>query len=249
MLENIFNFESIISIVFGSLVSFKALNVKGVINNQSPTINGDWNSVTYNNYMATTQKNFKYLWNVLFFIVFLLLPVWGVSFGMVLYSFSFLSLLFCLVGVAITVRNYGGGRVLDVFYIVLTLLISVLASYTVVNMDDFWVYYQCYYGRLFSAITSFTLSLSYIEYLTGLLNMLIVSFGFVMVFVSLMYSTFAYIKERDFDEVVKFSCYHFTVAVIGYVLASNTLWALKNNQLPYVLYVFHTPVSFFTSFF
>lgn len=249
MLENIFNFESIVSIALGSLVSFKALKVKSVINNQSPTINGDWNSVTYNNYMEKTQKNFKYFWNVLFVIVFLLLPVFGSRFGVALYSFSFLSVVFCLVGVVMTIRNYGGERALDLLYIVLTLLISVLAYCTVVNMASFWDDYQGYYGRLFSAIASFRPSLPYIEYVTGLLYMFIITFGFVMVFVSLMYSTFAYIKERDFDEVIKFSCYHFGVAFIGYVLASNTLWALKNNDLQYVSYVLHAPVSFFTSFF
>ncbi|NRN15549.1 MULTISPECIES: hypothetical protein [Serratia] len=249
MLENIFNFESIVSIALGSLVSFKALKVKSVINNQSPTINGDGNSVTYNNYMEKTQKNFKYFWNVLFVIVFLLLPVFGSRFGVALYSFSFLSVVFCLVGVVMTIHNYGGGRALDALYIVPTLLISILAYYTVVNMASFWDSYQGYYGRLFSAIAALTPSLSYVEHLTGLLYIFIVSFGFVMVFVSLMYSTFAYIKERDFDEVVTFSSYHFIVALIGYLLASNTLLALGNGNYSYVLYVLSAPVSFFTSFF
>jgi len=89
----------------------------------------------------------------------------------------------------------------------------------------------------------------HIEYVTELLYVFIISFGFVMVFVSLIYSTFAYIKERDFDEVIKFSCYHFGVAFIGYALASNTIWALKNNDFQYVLSVLYAPVSFFTAFF
>jgi hypothetical protein len=86
--------------------------------------------------------------------------------------------------------------------------------------------------------------MSHIEYVTELLYVFIISFGFVMVFVSLIYSTFAYIKERDFDEVIKFSCYHFGVAFIAkYYLG------IEKQRFSICFICFVCPSEFFYSIF
>ncbi|WBF43948.1 hypothetical protein [Serratia rubidaea] len=242
MLESFINLESLLSITFGAIVSFQALKVKVVSNNQSPTIHGDGNVVNYNTQMAGTQKNFKYLWNVLFLLMFVLLPFWGAYLSNVLYSMSFFACALSVIGVALTIRKHGAHRALDVSYVLLTFLTSILAYCTVVNMAGFWHVYQGYYGRLFVAFSEFSPTLANLEYIGNLLYLLIVSFSFVLVFISLMYATFAYIRERDFDEVVKFSCHHFISALIGYVLASNSLTALRDGNFSYIYYVLSLPV-------
>lgn len=263
MFDSVFSIGSMLSfaitISVGAIISIRALKINATINNKSHTVNGVGNTFInneYNEVMKDAQNEFKYLRAFIAVVIILALPSFSGEVNYFLYSFSFVATLFSLIGVVFIMVTRGAiKRVWDLFYVVATLVNSVFAYYTARNVVRFLSTFDGYYERLLNALLIVPNALKdirnlpyYMRYVNEQISGLLIVVGFVLVFTSLIYMTFAYVKQRSFSGAIAFSVSNSFICLIGYLLASNVVWAYFSQDYEYLSYVFE-PIKFISSYF
>ena len=252
MFENIFSVGSILSFVLtvsvGAIVSIRALKINTTINNKSPSVVGDGNSFINNEYnfvMKEAQDEFKHLSVFIGVVIFLLLPLFSSAINGLLSAFSVVAPFFSLIGICWVMVTRGFfQRYYDVFYFMATIFNAYLAYYASLNVYYFMLSFDGYYDRLVNAITSMPSALKdlrniswYLDYLNVQLSGLMVVIGFIMVFVSLLYATFAYVKQRGFSGALTSSSVYCAIGLVGYLLCSGILWYLHTGNSQHLTYI------------
>lgn len=240
-MDSIISFGSAIAVTFSATLTVKNLKLSYQANNQSPTINGNGNIVTYNYFTQKNQQSFKLLRQILIGLSFLLFPLLPNLLNEVLYTLSFISPIACIIGVGYIIYTSGASRTLDVTYIISTGLISILAYYASLNFQRFPSEYGNLYENTIGIIKNFNVSTRYFEVFNIILAGWVKVIGFSALLFAIIYSTFAYIKQRDFDDTLRFSCGLIPISIMGYVFSYDFILALHYGDFGYLIRMFTLP--------
>lgn len=242
-MDSIVSFGSAIAVTFSAAMTVKNLKVSYQANHQSPTINGNGNVVTYNNFTQKNQQSFKLLRQVIVGFTFLFFPILPSLLNEVLYALSFISSIFCIGGVGYIIYTSNSNRVLDLTYIISTIFISILTYYASLNFQRFPSDYGNLYVYTIDVIKNFNLSDQYIDAVNVVLIGWLKVIGFSALFFALIYSTFAYVKQRNFDDTVRFLYAIIPVSIMGYIFSYEFVLALHYGDFGYLARMITIPYN------
>lgn len=242
-MDSIISFGSAIAVTFSAALTVKNLKVSYEANNQSPTINGNGNIVTYNNFTQKNQQSFKLLRQVLLGFSIAFFPLVPNLLNEVLYALSFLSPIFCVGGVGYIVYTSNSNRAWDITYILSTAFISILTYYASLNFQRFPTEYGNLYAFTIDTIKNRNISIQYLDLVSSILSGWLKVIGFSALIVALVYSTFAYVKQRNFDDALRFSCNLIPIAIMGYIFSYDFILALHYGDFDYLVRMFTIPYN------
>ncbi|GKW03012.1 hypothetical protein PEC301877_18270 [Pectobacterium carotovorum subsp. carotovorum] len=242
MLEKLFNIETLVSLSFCIYITIKVLRIN--INNKNQTINGgSGNSINNVNIeLKGDQKDFKSLWNVLAILVLVSFPFFYDFYVSTLVSLSIFGWFFCLIGCVIAIKTYGVSRTIDLIYIPLTMFVGVLCYLASLFIIQNNYSYDNFYLSMLNLASNFNFSKSYFDYVIRHIPGISAFIGFPLIFVSLLYSTFAFVMKRSFDGAIRHAVFCLGSACIGYVLASSLLIAIYNQKNQYMMEIIKAPL-------
>ncbi|QYD69048.1 hypothetical protein KZJ38_01205 [Paraburkholderia edwinii] len=247
-MNDLFSLKGLITVSVSSFISIKTLLLNVKIS-RDINIKGTGNIVIVNEALATTQRSFKLLWQVLVLVIALSYPLPGVQYNSVLQILAMIGTPLAVISLVVTLRSYGLYRLSDAFYVIAVGFACWLAycgspyfANTAANASQIypvarsslWMYGVPAAGQLSNWISvAFSLA-------THVLSVV----GFAALLLSLLYLAFAYLTARNFDDSVRFSLRYGVMAVIGFLAACDGLTALAFHDLPYLGHLITTALPF-----
>lgn len=249
LLENLLNIETLFALSLGGLITFKAVSFSFDSRKQSPSMYGNDNQVTYNNFNLKDNNEFKYMWNILSLVFLFAFPLYSKILVNLLLSLATISPAISLISTTIMIKKHGKERIFDFMYILPILIVSVIAYHSAPYLLYHSQHIQYFYQNISYIVSYFPNVFREVNVLFTILFQFCVSMGFALIFSSLLYVTAAFTRERSFDKVVLFSGNYICFAFIGYLLSCNLLSIYNGNNFNYIKEVVLQPVFSIINFF
>lgn len=235
-------------------VTIKYLHITLNVNRNNVNVNGNNNNVTvvYNDALASTQRNFSLLWNLLAVGVFLTYPIWGGAYNFFLGALAYVGVPIALVALVGHCIRYGvARRIWDLFYVIGAAVVCLLALGAAPFLDYTASQAGPIYANVVATIDLFSKGVNLFSILPFFAKYvgypLISVMGFSFFFLSVVYLVFAFIKERDFNDSLRFSISQVGMGAMGYILACNVFVALFLQDFGYITRVIVSPFWLFLS--
>lgn len=244
-LSDLISLKGLITVSAILSVTIKYLRLTLNVNEKNVHVNGNNNnvSVVYNDALAGAQRNFSLLWNLLVLVIFVTYPFFGAGYNFLLGVLAYVGVPIALVALVSHCMKYGmGRRIWQLFSVVGAGVVCFLAW----KAAPFLNYTADQAGPIY-ANSMFTLDLlstgakfpDILPFFTKHVGYPLISImGFSFFFLSVVYLIFAFIKERDFNDSLKFAASQVGMGFVGYILACNIIYAMSLQNFGYITRVF-----------
>lgn len=247
LFENFFSLGSLIAISFSLAltINYLKINFKLEVRNQSHNINGNNNTINIYELDKRNNKNFQTLSVIISVMLLVLFPFYPSFFLSLMKSFSWLPLVICLTGVFVQIYMRGSKRIYDIVYVIPALIVGVLMYHALYLATHGNYIHLDIYPRLFNYLSNPYFSFGYLDGLNDLLREVSAYLGFVILFLSAIYISFAFIIERNFDSINKYILYWVATAFFGNFLAAGILIEYMSGGFIYIEYAYKLLLYFF----
>jgi len=237
MFETFFSLGSLLAITVSLTLTVKSFKINSIKNSNvnSPDITGNNNQVIINQLVTKETSDFKQLSNLIVIVLLILFPIFPSFFIKFLSTFSFCAVMICIVGVFKNIQQKGCYAVYGLVYIPITALIGVLSISAIYSSHYGGYIFTEFYPRFFHKVKLFSISS---DYLTSMENLFLEGtayIGLATLFASLIHACFGFLRNRNFDETVKFSKCWVPLSIVGHFLASGGLIALSYGNTQYII--------------
>lgn len=253
-LSDLVSFKGLITVSAILSVTIKYLHITLNVNRNNVNVNGNNNNVTvvYNDALAGTQRNFSLLWNLLAVLLFVTYPFFGAAYNFILEALACVGVPIALFALISHCMKYGvTRRIWQLFYVAGAAVVCLLALGAAPFLDYTASQAGPIYTNVVATIDLFSKGVnlfSILPFFTKYVGYpLISAMGFSFFFLSVVYLVFAFIKERDFNDSLKFSVSQVGMGAMGYILACNVFVALFLQDFGYIKRVIVSPFWLFLS--
>lgn len=251
-LSDLISLKGLLTVSAILAVTIKYLHITLNVNKKNLHVNGNNNNITviHNDALAAIQRNFSLLWNLLAVLVFVTYPFFGAAYNFLLEALACVGVPIALFSLISHCVRYGVvQKIWQLFYVIGTAAVCLLAwgaapflEYTANQAGPIYTNLVAtidLFSRGANLVGTLLIFAKYVVY--PLISVMCFSF----LFLSVVYLAFAFIKERDFNDSLRFSIYQVGMGLMGYILASNVFVALFSQNFGYIKRVFISPLWLF----
>ncbi|MGJ0528844.1 hypothetical protein ACR42A_35350 [Burkholderia gladioli] len=247
-LSDLISLKGLVTVSSIVAVTIKSLHVTWNVNKKNVHVNGNNNTVNvvYNEVLAKTQKNFSLLWNLLAVAIFLTYPLLGSAYNFSLEVLAFVGVPIALVALVSHCVRYGvARRIWHLFYVIGAAAACLLAWAATPFLDYTANQAAPVYAHVVTTVDLFSRSANLFDIVLFVSKNIgypmIAVMGFSLLFLSVLYLVFAFIKERDFNDALRFSVFQVVMGAAGYILACNFFIAMYSQNFAYVKAILVAP--------
>lgn len=236
-MDDLLSLKGLITVTISSLISIKTLRMNVRVS-RDVVVNGVGNVVIVNEALASAQRSFKLLWQVLSIVVALSYPVLGIQYNSILQVLAIVGMPIAFIALCVTVRLYGWHRSWDAFYVAGALVVCWLAY----RGNPYLLNTAAAASHIYSTVEMlFAYGLPtagqwsvWLNTVVSVLMSILSVMGFSALLLSLLYLVFAYLTARSFDDSIRYSMRYAGMAVFGFLTACGGLTALAFHDLAYL---------------